>query len=255
MSTGRPWSERVRVAVEARLRVRRDDATGLFVQRCAGSEVFLRDRQGFVPESEVELLCREVYFRHYWPRAGDTVVDLGAGYGHEAMFCRAHCPGVRYVGVECQPSVYECLANTLAPHRPAFEAFPLAVSGAPMLWTRTSRGAGYEAVAAGAAGTVPIPTLRWSDFLARFGIARVALLKVNIEGGERELMAEVGDLAEVDRLIVSAHDFRADRGEGEHFRTRQAVVDHLQARGFAARGLRDEAWWRDWIFAERRAAG
>ena len=58
------------------------------------------DYDAYIPESKLNRLCKDVYFREYLPQAGDTVVDIGAGYGHEAMFCRLHSPSVRYIGVE-----------------------------------------------------------------------------------------------------------------------------------------------------------
>ena len=58
---------------------------------------------------------------------------------------------------------------------------------------------------------------------------RVALLKMNIEGGERHVLKEI-DLSIVDRVIVSSHDFRAELGHGEHFRA--DVLNILDAAGF-----------------------
>lgn len=236
---------------KAHLGVTKHRIIGFPFQKVHGGKVFLRDRGGYISRRQLEWLCRDVYFREYLPQPGDTVVDIGAGYGHEALYCQFYSPGVRYIGIEIQPSVYECLANTFSPYRPNLRAFPMAISDEPALWIDSSAGLGYESVRAKSKGAVEIPTISWHDFLDRLSIGRISLLKVNIEGGERHLLPALGTLVEVDRVIVGAHDFRADRGEGEHFRTRQFVIDYLRNTGFAPRSLRDVAWWRDWIFADR----
>ena len=237
---------------EARLLVKRDAASGLLYQKVYGGRVFLRDNDAYLPKRQLEWLCREVYFGEYMPQPDDTVVDIGVGYGHEALYCHVRSPGVKYIGIEVQPSVYECLANTLSPYRPKLRAFPLAISDEAAVWLDSAAGDKYELVRTTSAGAVEIPTVSWPAFLERFSVRRVSLLKVNIEGGERDLFPALGALDAVDRVIVSAHDFRAERGEGERFRTRQFVMDYLSQAGFRPRSVRDEPWWRDWIFADRR---
>ncbi len=237
--------------VQKRRQIKRH-ANGFLYQDICGSPVFLRDRGAYEHAEDVHRLCDEVYFRGYFPRPGDTVVDVGAGYGHEAIYCHARSPGVRYVGIEIQPSVYECLANTLRTCGGGLRAFPLAISASETsVWISSVMGRDYESVQAGMEGLVEIPAVPWSDVLQRFSITSVDLLKVNIEGGERYLLPALGNLERINRVIISAHDFRADRGEGEHFRTRDFVLDYLRVSGFSARSLKDTPWWRDWIYAER----
>jgi len=77
----------------ARLHVKRDPASGLLYQKVYGGRVFLRDKGAYVSKRQLEWLCRDVYFRAYMPQATDTVVDIGCGYGHEALYCRFHSPG------------------------------------------------------------------------------------------------------------------------------------------------------------------
>ena len=72
------------------------------------------------------------------------------------------------------------------------------------------------------------------DTLAeRFGIGRIDFLKMNIEGAER--MALPGCVQALERaraVCVAAHDFRAARGEGDHFRTFDEVCEVLRRAGF-----------------------
>ena len=254
MGLFRNYLGKVRRSMERQFLVRNDPATGLLYQQMYGSKIFLRDREAYSPKREIDWLCRDIYFRDYLPGDQDTVLDIGAGYGHDALYCEMKSPGVRYIGVEVQPSIYECLANTFAPHRSNLTAYPRAISSEPVLYLDSASSKDYESVQTTGDGAVEVATSSWEEFKARFSIDRISLLKVNIEGGERYLLPTLGNLLEVDRIIISSHDFRAERGEGEHFRTRKFVLDYLISAGFAPRSLKDQDWWRDWIYADRTSA-
>jgi hypothetical protein len=72
------------------------------------------------------------------------------------------------------------------------------------------------------------------DLIASQGLERIDFLKMNIEGSEVEALKGLRTWAgRVKHLCVACHDFRADRGESESYRTRAAVMDNLNALGFA----------------------
>jgi hypothetical protein len=48
-------------------------------------------------------------------------------------------------------------------------------------------------------------------------------------------------LRTVRHVCIACHDFRADRGEGEQYRSRDHVVDFLRAQGLALSFRRDDA--------------
>ena len=61
----------------------------------------------------------------------------------------------------------------------------------------------------------------------------VGLLKLNIEGSETAALRGASELLSRTRLVaVACHDFRADRGDGERFRTRAEVRRLLESAGF-----------------------
>lgn len=165
--------------------------------------------------------------------------------GIEAAELAARSPGIRYIANEIQPWVYECLSLTFAGLPPGYEAFGLAIGDSPVRMTPTREG--LDASISGD-GAVSVQNVTWSDFKALFDIGRVDLLKMNVEGAETALLEHI-DLDDVERVAVAVHDFRADRGEGEHFRTRARVVEILQGAGFVISPLP-----YDWLFAERPAA-
>ena len=77
------------------------------------------------------------------------------------------------------------------------------------------------------------------------------MLQINIEGAEKYLLPMIKDYSNIKRIIVSAHDFRADRGEGEQFRTREFVKNHLHIAGYTVTHCGSKPRQLDWIFAER----
>lgn len=228
----RPWA----------LGLTRDRATGHRCYPVDGVRVFVR-----FPEETIRRRWRqrnfdEIYFACYRPTGSDTVVDFGAGLGHEIVQLAALEPGLRYFAVEVQPWVFECLCLTLAQLPAGYRPVGVTVgSGAAPSLTPTRSG---DDVALDD-GPVPVRQLDWPSFAAELGIDRVDLLKMNVEGAEVDILSSI-DLAVVRRVIVNVHDFRADRGEGEHFRTRARVTDILGAAGFAVKEAAP-----DWLYAER----
>jgi FkbM family methyltransferase len=185
----------------------------------------------------------QVYFRHYQPRGTDVVVDIGAGLGTEIVRLARMEPELRYFAVEIQPWVYECLCFTLAQLPEGFRPVGTAISPHPDLRITPTR-VGEDA-RSGPDGPVPVSCLSWEAFVSRHGIGDVDLLKMNVEGAEAELMDHVA-LDRVRRVVVATHDFRAERGEGDHFRTRQRLEQRLGVAGFHLSPLP-----YGWLYAER----
>ena len=225
------------------LGLRRDPATGHLFYPVEGVRHYVRFPGETIRARYRRAAFEEIYFRHYLPSGSDCVVDFGAGLGTEIVRLARLAPELRYVAVEIQPWIYECLCLTLAQLPAGFEPFGLAVGeGGPMRIAPTLEGVDASTLAG---GPVPVETIRWSDFVRRHAIGRVDLLKVNVEGGETALLEHI-DLDPVQRVIVNVHDFRADRGEGEHFRTRARVEERLGSAGFRLVPVKE-----DWIFADR----
>lgn len=81
----------------------------------------------------------------------------------------------------------------------------------------------YTAVSTSERGYIEVQSIDWPTFLSKYQIQEVDLLQINIEGGEKFLLPMIADYSNIKRIIISAHDFRADRGDGEQFRTREFV--------------------------------
>lgn len=228
------------------LGLRRDPMTGHLWYPVDGVRLHIRFPNEVVRQKYRRLAFEEVYFKHYRPSGRDCVVDFGAGLGTEIVRLAAIAPELRYVAVEIQPWIYECLCLTLAQLPDGYTPFGLAVGEGEQTRISPTR-TGEDASVLGG-GEVPVAMVSWAEFVRREGIGRVDLLKMNVEGAEGDLLEHV-DLDPVRRVIVGVHDFRAERGEGEQFRTRARVEQRLAEAGFELRPVPS-----DWIYAERPAS-
>tara|TARA_B100001093_G_scaffold520425_1_gene615744 strand:+ start:3434 stop:4195 length:762 start_codon:yes stop_codon:yes gene_type:complete len=213
--------------------------------------IYIRHPQHFKKKSKIIECCEEIIYHYYKPKNTDTVVDFGTGYGEEGVYIHKHSPNVRYIGIEPQPSVYECLANTFNKISDNFIAVPFAISNENKI--QLSSNFMYLEVNSNGKPYIEIPTLSWDSFCKRYKIDQIDLLKMNIEGSEKWVLKEIQDFTPIKRLIVSCHDFRANRGDGEIFRTKKEVVSILNENRYKIKTFDHMTadWQKDWIYAER----
>ena len=97
------------------------------------------------------------------------------------------------------------------------------------------------------------------NYLVLENIDRISLLKLNIEGGEREIIESLPH-SRVDRLIISCHDFRSERGDGAFYRTYDSVKTNLISYGYSISDISpsmvpSKEWaasLKYWIFATKK---
>ncbi len=183
-----------------------------------------------------EMYCRNVYLRTglVMPRAG-WVVDLGANRGLFSVW--AALSGARAVAVEAQEG-FGPEIRRLAEHNGVADRVHVRIalaggtvtSGAAIgvvaddqRWAATSHGAPQRPV------DVSVPQL-----MSAYGMERIGLLKVDIEGGEFAVFGDAEDLrwiSRVEQVVMEVH-----RGFGHP----AAVIGRLRDHGFAV-DLRDNA--------------
>lgn len=231
---------------------------GLWVHQ--GSSGFIVDRAIDTTRtlSQMEASARANWEFLYEPAPGDIVLDIGAGIGDEAYrFSRAVGPTGLVVSIEAHPETYRCLAalcelNHLDNVRPLNLAIA-DVGGTVMIDDGESHvGNSIIREASGFA----VRSVTFGQLLADLGIDHVDYLKMNIEGAERLAMRGVPNgLERVTSLCISCHDFRADIGEGEGFRTKAEVAQVLRRSGFTIIPREDasDPWIRDQLNATRSA--
>lgn len=238
-----------RIAKSVVFRVRRDEQTGHLYYPVGGRRLYIRIADECMPRKVQRWVGTELYFKHYRPSGRDVVVDFGAGLGDEILDLAKTAPDIRYIAVEIQPWVYECLCLTLAQLPDGYIPCGLAVgSEAAVRITPTAVGLDASVTES---GPIPVEGISWEQFTAKYDIDQVDLLKMNVEGAEGDLLDHI-DLGHVKRIIVSVHDFMADRGRGDRYRTRARVEKRLREAGYnLTRFEGEQDWLRSWIYAER----
>jgi FkbM family methyltransferase len=206
--------------------------------------------------------AEDYWFHVYRPRRGDVIVDIGAGRGEDVFaFSRAVGESGVVWALEPHPVSFAaleklCELNGLANVR----RFRLASVDAPrrlQIETLEVWESNYVRDGDPAPSSHAVDGVRFDDFCAEHGIDAIAYLKMNIEGAER--LALPGCRAALRRsscCTIAAHDFRADRGEGEAFRTLELVRAAVSEAGFEVVTREDPRYYVPYhVHGVRRGTG
>ena len=200
----------------------------------------------------------DTWCQAYMPKTGDTVIDVGAGIGEEAIFFSKLVGKTgRVICVEAHPGTFNCLEATV--HRSRLENV-LPIHCAITDHDGLSRISDFDEhlanrLVTGGGGTV-IPSRTIESLVKELGITSIDFLKMNIEGAERTAVDGMRGIARTIRhCAISCHDFIADAGGAASFRTKRHVSSVLLDEGFvlSTHDRPDRPWLRDVIYAQHRA--
>lgn len=227
--------------------------------RSRGGE-FFAPSPSLGPAGRARERVADAFCHAFTPRDGDTVLDVGAGVGREALVF-AQLVGPRGV-VHClepHPATFALLlrmrqANGLENVR----CHQLAVSdecGEVRINTEQEAHLYYRnrLVGDGEGATVPAVTLE--TFIREQEIERVDLLAMNIEGTETAALRGIAAVVDrVHNVAIGCHDFVADETGDDRMRTKSDVRTLLQSYGFTVsdRDHDGPAWRRDFVYGVRR---
>lgn len=188
-----------------------------------------------------------------YPLTPDSVVvDLGANLGHFSTKIVSRY-GLRCVGVEANPTLYQ---NLRATHDPRLTFLNFAVGGedAPVTFHVSGDITASSVVDFGvpdAQGTVTVPGRTLATLLRDAGLDQVDLMKVDIEGAEVAMFAAAPDdlLRRIRQITIEFHD---QHGSMTHDQFRQ-IRDRLLGLGF--RGIKFSPNNTNWLFFRSDLAG
>lgn len=206
---------------------------------------------------EAERVTHDVFCWAYTPRAGDIVAEAGAGCGTETVFLsRLVGPSGLVIACEAHPWTAELLRRTVAANGlgnvTVVQVALGAVDGSAAITDLPPGLSIGNTVVTGGPG-LKVRALRLDTLIGRLGLVGVDLLKVNVEGAEADLLRGA-PLDVVRHVVVSCHDFEADRTGNAQLRTRTVVGEQLATSGFEV-GRRPEdprPWIRDYLYGSRR---
>jgi FkbM family methyltransferase len=180
----------------------------------------------------------DYWFHVYNPSAADVIVDIGAGRGEDVFaFSRAIGPTGRVWAIEAHPGTYGILdefcalndlTNVVRLNYACVDRPGLLQAETLPVWESN-----YVRSGPSTAASHPVEGVTFDSLAERLGIGRIDFLKMNIEGAERTALPGCRDaLKRTNTVCIAAHDFRADRGEGEDFRTLNFAREFLADAGF-----------------------
>lgn len=176
----------------------------------------------------VKWLNEQVYFLNYSPQGNDIYIDIGCGYGHELVYIAKDNPDVQIFGIEANPEIINyCKANTS--NFKNIKIFNLMVGEKENYQIPFS--SDYAGKGANDKGLISCEGISLHNFLLANNIESVSLLKLNIEGGEADIIKNLPS-NKIQRLIISCHDFRYERGDGEFYKTYDEVAKNLLDYGY-----------------------
>ncbi len=139
------------------------------------------------------------------------ILDLGANVGYASVYFATHYPEARIVAVEPEASNFRTMVRNTAPYPNVIaieaaiwpRAEPLAIDKSGPEW-------GFRVSANGATGMPSVNGVTIDDILARWSEgAPVDLLKIDIEGAEKELFSVPCDswLGRTRLMVIELHDW------------------------------------------------
>lgn len=103
-------------------------------------------------------------------------------------------------------------------------------------------------------GGIEVRAVTLDEICEAKAVKEVDFVKMNIEGAERYALQGMESIIHhIQRICISCHDYMADRGAGEHYRTRTFVERFLVEHGFKLSLRKDDPrdYIRDQIFGQR----
>lgn len=171
----------------------------------------------------VKMVVREIAESYRLPdvalAAGAVVVDIGAHVGGPSIYLAKRFPKARIIALEPSAANFARLQRNIAANK---VHNVIAVHSAVTGDGRDVLLAGNPALATGGYSILKtdtqreiVPSLALADIFRLYGIDRIALLKVDCEGAEYEILEAAGDLlARVELLVGEFHHSDALAAEG-----------------------------------------
>ena len=195
-----------------------------------------------IPSSDAST-CVQVFLDQEYAfncaRPPRTIIDAGANIGLASIYFANKFPDARVVAIEPDPGNYDLLKRNVAPY-PNVTTIRAALWGSNKKINLYDPGLGHWGYAAGEVGdpvagssqkALVVDGLTVDAVMSAEGFSHVDILKMDIEGGEREVLsAPSAWLAKVDTLIVELHE-RTKTGCEEVFESCVAPFDDRWIRG------------------------
>jgi FkbM family methyltransferase len=134
-----------------------------------------------------------------------TIIDCGANVGITSLFFAARYPNAKIFSVEPHPQNFPVLEANVA-QVPRITPIRACVTGTPQDSVRftVDQAAWGNSIATGLRGVL-VPAITIDKLCSQNGIANIDLLKLDIEGGEEQVLQNSPFLARTQNIIIELH--------------------------------------------------
>lgn len=174
----------------------------------------------------ISTVVREEYGQLELSREPKVMIDAGAYIGDTSAYFLSRFKGLRIIALEPSRTTWNCAAANLAPYG---ERVVLLNKGLAATAGRLRFSGENTAASLGSEGD-EIECTSVPDLMATYGLERIDILKMDIEGGETAIFKAAPErwLPRVDHVLIELHGPEAE----------QVVLGALRRAGFAIRQYR-----------------
>jgi len=197
--------------------------------------------------------ANEYWYVKYTPKKGDTIIDIGAGKGEDSIpFAYGVGESGKVIAIEPHIDAFKVLKSECVKN-PNLNILPmnLAVSDdCKMVYMENKTYSISNTITPDVSNTC-IQSDTLDNICEKLSIDNIDFLKINTEGSEINIIKGMKNCINfIKTICICCHDFRADRGQGEFFRTRQEIIEFLQSNNFEIFCRKDDNrdYVRDHIF-------
>ena len=223
------------LVVGARARLLSKPITLAVAVPCIAHPVYLRARTTDVA------LCQEILLQGLYEaefrEAPRVIVDAGANAGLSSVFYANKFPKAKVIAVEPEPSNYEMLLKNAAPY-PGITPVHAALwkeNGTLNLFDTGGGNTTFQVTGAAGANRTPgtgrVPAVTLEKLMIDYGLDRIDLLKMDVEGAEKEIFEHSSPwIDRVGLIAVELHDWIRS-GSSESVRLAAKEFPFEQQRG------------------------
>lgn len=207
---------------------------------CRNDVTFVSPELNVTNLEQAKAAVKNLWCYDYDLKAGDTVIDIGAGIGDEAVcFSRLVGETGSVVAIEAHPDTFRCLEKTVAANNiNNITCLNMAISNkdSEIEISSEKNFLSNSIMIENNTNVVKVPARVLDHVLAEVNISRVDLIKMNIEGAETVALKGMSKiLANTPNVVISCHDFKADRGDDPVLRTFDDVCKILSESSYRLR--------------------
>jgi FkbM family methyltransferase len=200
--------------------------------------------------------AEQYWFVNYTPKEGDTVIDIGAGKGEDSIpFSEKVSESGKVIAIEAHPQVFSsrrevCSNNNIANIIPVNLAL---TDSAKQVCIENKQDWISNTISEEETG-IKVQADTLDNLCEKMNITKIDYLKMNVEGSEIDIIKGMtNSIKFIDNICICCHDFRADRGEDEKYRTKSKVIEFLDKNGFKIILREDDSrdYVRDHVFGYR----